>query len=171
MILSGKEITNRLGKDIVIEPFNESQLNPNSYNIRLHNQLSVHVDKPLDMRKENKLKNVVIPENGLLLVPGLLYIGRTVEYTETNNLVPMLEGRSSVGRLGINIHATAGFGDIGFKGFWTLEISVIEPVRIYPNCEIVQIFYHTVCGEFENYESGKYQNNQGVQGSKMYLEF
>src|SRR3712207_6222296 len=135
MILSGKEIKNRLGKDIIIEPYNENQLNPNSYNLKLHNELLVYEDDILDMKKENKAKKIVIPEEGVLLKPGKLYLGRTVEYTKTDKLVPMLEGRSSIGRLGLFIHITAGFGDVGFSGYWTLEIFCVQPIRIYPNVD------------------------------------
>lgn len=171
MILSGKEIKNRLGKDIIIEHYNESQLNPNSYNLKLHNELLVYEDDILDMKKENKAKKIVIPEEGLLLKPGKLYLGRTVEYTKTDKLVPMLEGRSSIGRLGLFIHITAGFGDVGFSGYWTLEIFCVQPIRIYPNVEICQIYYHDIHGEYDKYSSGKYQNNLGVQPSLLFKDF
>ena len=72
------------------------------------------------MRRENTSFSITIPEDGLLLEPQKLYLGRTIEYTATEGYVPMLEGRSSIGRLGLFVHVTAGFGDIGFKGFWTL---------------------------------------------------
>jgi dCTP deaminase len=171
LILSGKEIFRRLGEDIIIEPFDSTRLNPNSYNLRLHNELLVYEGDILDMKEKNAFKRIVIPEEGLLLEPTKLYLGRTVEFTETKNLVPMLEGRSSVGRLGLSIHITAGFGDVGFKGFWTLEIHSIHPIKIYPNVEICQIYYHTICGEYENYSSGKYQGNQDIQTSLLYKDF
>ena len=120
MILSGKEIRNRLGRDIVIEPFNEEQLNPNSYNLRLHNELLVYEKSLLDMKQENPTRKLVIPPEGLILESNRLYLGRTLEYTKTDRLVPMLEGRSSIGRLGLFVHVTAGFGDVGFCGYWTL---------------------------------------------------
>ena len=122
MILSGREIEKRLNKTIFIEPYTSAQLNPNSYNLRLHNKLLEYDDLELDMKKENKAHEIIIPEEGFLLEPGKLYLGRTLEYTRTEGLVPMLEGRSSIGRLGMCIHITAGFGDVGFAGFWTLEI-------------------------------------------------
>ena len=84
------------------------------------------------MKLPNKTKKIIIPEEGLILEPGKLYLGRTVEYTKTDKFVPMLEGRSSIGRLGLFIHVTAGFGDIGFSGFWTLEIHCIQPVKYTP---------------------------------------
>ena len=165
MILSGKEIQKRLGKNIFIEPFNENQLNPNSYNLRLHNELLVYENHVLDMKQENKAERLIIPEEGLILEPGRLYLGRTVEYTRTEGLVPMLEGRSSIGRLGLFIHITAGFGDVGFSGYWTLEIFCIQPIKIYPGVEVCQIYYHSILGDYEKYKSGKYQNNQGIQPS------
>ena len=171
MILSGKEIQNRLDRDIFIEPFNQAQLNPNSYNLKLHNELLVYEDMCLDMKKENKAKNLVIPEEGLVLEPHRLYLGRTKEYTRTENHVPMLEGRSSIGRLGLFIHVTAGFGDVGFSGYWTLEIYCIQPIRVYPDVEICQIYYHSIEGEYEKYTSGKYQNNTGIQPSLLYRDF
>lgn len=171
MILSGKEIQRRLGKDIFIEPFNPAQLNPNSYNLRLHNELLVYENNLLDMKKENKAKLITIPDEGLILEPNRLYLGRTKEYTRTENLVPMLEGRSSIGRLGLFIHVTAGFGDVGFSGYWTLEIYCIQPIKIYPDVEICQIYYHSIEGDFEKYSSGKYQNNTGIQPSLLFKDF
>jgi dCTP deaminase len=172
LILTGKEIQKKReeGK-IVIEPFLESQLNPNSYNLRLHEELMVYTSMPLDMKKLPDTKKILIPEEGFLLEPGILYLGRTLEFTETHELVPMLEGRSSIGRLGMYVHITAGFGDVGFKGFWTLEISVIHPLRVYKGVEICQIFYHTVQGTITEYNSGKYQANSGIQPSLLYKDF
>lgn len=171
MILSGREIQNRLGKDIQIEPFDPRLLNPNSYNLRLHNELLVYERQELDMKTPNPVKQIEIPEEGLLLETNKLYLGRTVEFTKTNNLVPMLEGRSSIGRLGLFIHVTAGFGDVGFAGFWTLEIFCVQPIRIYPGVEICQIYYHAIEGDFDEYQSGKYQNNTGIQPSLLYKDF
>ncbi|ASP41056.1 dCTP deaminase [Leptospira interrogans] len=171
MILTGKEIQKRIGNDIVITPYSEKQLNPNSYNLRLHEELLVYTELPLDMKNPNPAEKLVIPESGLLLKPGILYLGRTLESTETHNLVPMLEGRSSIGRLGMLVHVTAGFGDVGFKGFWTLEISVIQPLIVYPGVEVCQIFYHTLEGQITEYTSGKYQANRGIQTSMLYKDF
>jgi len=171
MILSGIEIKNRLDKDIFIEPFDSSRLNPNSYNLRLDNKLLVYDDKVLDMKKPPETTEIEIPEEGLILDQNRLYLGKTIEYTKTERLVPMLEGRSSIGRLGLFVHITAGFGDVGFSGFWTLEIFCVQPIRIYAGVEICQIYYHDISKPFETYKSGKYQNNQGVQPSMLYLDF
>ena len=171
MILSGKLIADRIGSDIEIDPFDPSQLNPNSYNLRLHNELLVYDDPVLDMKRPAWTSEILIPESGYRLEPDRLYLGRTVERTRTLNLVPMLEGRSSVGRMGMFVHVTAGFGDVGFEGYWTLEIFCIQPIIIYPNVEICQIYYHTIEGDYDPYSSGKYQGNTGIQPSLMYRDF
>lgn len=171
MILSGKEILKHIGKEIIIEPFDTNKVNPNSYNLTLHNELLIYEDTILDMKKENKTTKITIPKEGLILEPNRLYLGRTKEFTKTDHYVPMLEGRSSTGRLGLFIHVTAGFGDIGFAGYWTLEIFCVQPVKIYPDVEICQIYYHDIHGEYDLYHSGKYQNNTGIQPSLMYKDF
>ncbi|WAW15145.1 dCTP deaminase [Peptostreptococcus equinus] len=172
MILSGKEILKNIeNKNIIIEPFDKKNINPNSYNLTLGNELLVYENDELDMKILNKTKKIVIPKEGLLLEPNKLYLGRTNEFTSTNKFVPMLEGRSSTGRLGLFIHVTAGFGDIGFAGYWTLEIFCVQPIRIYPNVQICQIYYHDILGEYDLYSSGKYQHNKGIQPSLMYKDF
>jgi len=172
MILSGKEINKQVENGVIrIDPFNTDQLNPNSYNLRLHSDLLVYDSNALDMKEKNTTSPLTIPEDGLLLEPQKLYLGRTIERTATDKYVPMLEGRSSVGRLGLFIHITAGFGDIGFDGFWTLEIFCVQPIKIYSALEICQIFYHTIDGDYDLYQSKKYQGNQGVQSSKLYKDF
>lgn len=104
----------------------------------------------LDAKKHNEVIHFDIPEKGLFLYPDILYLGSTVEYTETHAHVPFIEGKSSTGRLGIDIHATAGKGDVGFCGNWTLEISVKHPVRVYAGMPIGQLIYFPVHGEVEN---------------------
>ena len=149
MILSGKEILKKQGKDIIIIPFNKKQINPNSYNLKLHDKLLVYKNKKLTIKKPNETKTLIIPKSGFHLEPGILYLGRTLEYTETFNFVPMLEGRSSIGRLGIFIHITAGFGDVGFKGYWTLEITCIHPIIIYPFCVTHLIWNNPIHQKFQ----------------------
>lgn len=170
MILTGKEIERRLGNDILIEPYVAEQLNPNSYNLRLHNELLIYKGDILDPKENNETETLVIPEEGLVLEPGQLYLARTLEYTETQGLVPMILGRSSVGRLGITVHITSGFGDVGFCGYWTLQLTCVKKVRIYPNMKICQIFYHNVLGEYDNYSSKKYQGSTKIMSSQLYKE-
>ncbi|MFO0904494.1 MAG: dCTP deaminase [Pirellulales bacterium] len=170
MILSGAEIKNQLGTNILIDPFQPSLLNPNSYNLTLHHELLVYEEVVLDMRQPHRTRRIIIPEEGLVLSPNQLYLGRTIERTETHNLVPMIEGRSSIGRLGLFVHVTAGFGDVGFRGFWTLEMFAVQPIRIYPGVPICQIFYHQITGSITEYDSDKYQNNRDIQPSLMFKE-
>ncbi|MDF2457203.1 MAG: dcd [Cytophagaceae bacterium] len=171
MILSGQEIKRLMGTDLVIEPYEERLVNPNSYNLRLHHELLVYDNHVLDMKTENKATLLEIPEEGLLLEKDKLYLGRTLEYTESHKHVPMLEGRSSIGRLGLFVHVTAGFGDVGFCGFWTLEMFCVQPIRIYAGVEICQVFYHSIEGAYDLYKSGKYQKNKGVQPSLLFKDF
>lgn len=171
MILTGEEIKSQLGKNILIEPFDEKQLNPNSYNLRLHDELIVYEEIVLDVRRPNRYRRHIIPPEGFVLQPQQLYLARTIERTETHNFVPMLEGRSSIGRLGLFVHVSAGVGDIGFSGYWTLELVAVHPIRIYPGLPICQIIYLTSQGEISEYRSSsKYQNNQDIQPSLLFKE-
>ncbi len=169
MILSGLEIEKLMGTEIFIDPYHLDQLNPNSYNLRLHHELLVYEDTTLDMKKDNPVKKIIIPEDGYVIEPGKLYLGRTVETTQAEHHVPKLEGRSSIGRLGIMVHLTAGLGNIGSKGFWTLEIACIQPVRIYPNVAICQIYFHDIKGEHVKYNSSKY-HHEDIQPSLIFQE-
>ena len=170
MILSGHEIRRQLGHNIRIDPFDDSKLNPNSYNLSLHDELLVYEEVVLDMRQSNRVERVKIPEDGLVLTPNQLYLGRTIERTETHNLVPMIEGRSSIGRLGLFVHVTAGFGDVGFCGYWTLEMFAVQPVKIYPGVQICQLFFHQIHGDITEYSSEKYQHNRDIQPSMLFRE-
>lgn len=151
MILSDREILEEIQKGtIVIEPFRPDCMGSNSYDVHLGKHLAQYEDDILDARKHNQIRHFEIPEEGYILLPGKLYLGVTEEYTETHAHVPFLEGKSSVGRLGIDIHATAGKGDVGFCNTWTLEISVSQPVRIYAGMPIGQLIYFEVKGQVQN---------------------
>ncbi|HRP89224.1 MAG TPA: dCTP deaminase [Edaphocola sp.] len=151
MILTDLKILEEIEKgNIVIEPFEQSCLGSNSYDVHLGKHLAVYENNVLDARKHNTIVHFEIPETGYVLQPGTLYLGVTEEYTETFEHVPFLEGKSSTGRLGINIHATAGKGDVGFCNTWTLEISCLHPVRVYAGMPIGQLIYFPVKGEVQN---------------------
>ena len=186
-MLTGSEIERQIKKgNIKITPYDPGCINPNSYNLKLHPQLkiyergshngredSIHYAHdgiirecsflesaqldPIDMNKDNETIEITIPEEGYVLMPGVLYIGRTVERTASSKFIPMLNGRSSGGRLGISVHVCAGFGDIGFDGTWTLEITVVEPVIVYPNVEIAQVCYFKPYGRSDRLYNGRYQ--------------
>lgn len=181
MILSGKRILQEIKRGAIdISPFDETKLNPNSYNVRLADELLIYDNGMLDMKKDIPYTRVKIPESGYLLIPGKLYLGRTVERTKTHGFVPMIEGRSSVGRFGVFVHSTAGFGDNGFEGYWTFEISCVQPAVIYPNIEFAQIYFHTLSEVDEDgyghevepikYSDGKYQDNHDIQTSMLWKE-
>ena len=116
--------------DILVEPFDRNCLGTNSYDVHLSKYLACYIDDVIDAKKHNQVEHFEIADDGIVLQPGKTYLGSTLEYTETRSFVPFLEGKSSVGRLGIDIHATAGKGDVGFCNHWTLEISVSQPVRV-----------------------------------------
>lgn len=148
MILSDKRILEEIDKGtIVIEPFKKECLGTNSYDVHLGKYLANYKNRVLDAKEHNEVTHFEIPKGGYVLEPNTLYLGVTLEYTETHNHVPFLEGKSSTGRLGIDIHATAGKGDVGFCNTWTLEISVAQPVRIYAGMPIGQLIYFVVEGE------------------------
>jgi len=156
MILTDKEILAQMEKgNIVIEPFNRACLGTNSYDVHLGKFLATYKDEVIDARKHNEIEVFEIPAEGVVLLPTTLYLGVTEEYTESHAQVPFLEGKSSVGRLGIDIHATAGKGDVGFCNTWTLEISVTQPVRVYHGMPIGQLIYFEVKGEIENFYNKK----------------
>jgi len=208
-LLSGPEIVRQIEKgNIVIDPFDEARLNPNSYNLTMSPQLLAYkaplvtrddqlllfqndwtqsASTPpafdsraegvwywesvaLDMKKDNPTQQLIIPEHGAMLFPGTLYLAATNEYTETHGFVPCIEGRSSVGRLGMCIHITAGFGDDGFCGTWTLEITVVHPLRVYANVPVCQIAYSTLEGARRPYV-GKYSGQRGPKPSGFWKEF
>jgi dCTP deaminase len=148
MILTDGQILDCIEKgSIKVEPFRRECLGTNSYDVHLGKTLAVYKDSVLDARKHNTIESFEIPEEGYVLTPDNFYLGVTQEYTETLAHVPFLEGKSSVGRLGIDIHATAGKGDVGFCNYWTLEISVKKPVRVYAGMPIGQLIYFVVQGE------------------------
>jgi len=150
MILSDKQILREMRDGtIVIKPFKRKFLGSNSYDVHLGEWLAMYDEEILDCREHNTVHYFTIPREGLILVPSKLYLGVTKEYTETHQHVPFLEGKSSIGRLGIDIHATAGKGDVGFCNTWTLEISVRQPVRIYAGMPIGQLIYFEISGEVD----------------------
>ena len=151
MILTDKGILNEMQKGtIIIEPYDRECLGTNSYDVHLSKYFATYDSKALDAKNHNTITHFEIREEGFVLQPGTLYLGSTLEYTETHAHVPFLEGKSSMGRLGIDIHATAGKGDVGFCNHWTLEISCIQPVRIYAGMPVGQLIYFVVDGDIEN---------------------
>jgi dCTP deaminase len=177
MILSDTRIREEIARGrIVVRPFRPDCLGSNSYDVHLGPYLAVYRDGALDARRENRIEEFRIPRDGFVLVPGQLYLGVTEEYTETHDFVPFLEGKSSVGRLGIDIHSTAGKGDVGFCNYWTLEMSVKLPVRIYAGMPIGQLIYFEVSGPvahpYDRKASAKYRTvSAHPTPSRMFRNF
>lgn len=169
-------------KKIHIHPFVEKHIGPNSYDVRLGPVLKVYdlsenncldVLDVLDVRKENKTLSFEIPEDGLILRPGVLYLGYTMEEIGSDYFLPMYEGRSSMARLGIESHISAGFGDVGFKSQWTLEIQVVHPIKVYAGMRIGQVYFHEISSFYNKPKwryQGKYASQSGPQASKSYLD-
>lgn len=168
MKLSGRAIKHYREKgDIVIDPFDERWLGANSYDLTLAPILLTYANagpnptgkEMLDMKKKPETVEHEISEHGVVLTPGVLYLGMTNEIAGTvSGFVPGIEGRSSIARLGISIHETAGFGDVGFVNQWTLEISVKHHIRIYAGVRICQVYFEQVLdvpgeGETINYDN------------------
>ncbi len=180
---------------IQIEPFDPALCGPNSFDVHLADELRIYslvsnriihprvfADAPeviwgdvLDARRDNPTRVLSIGPSGVVLCPGVLYLGSTVERTATAGVVPYIDGRSSLGRLGLSIHVTAGRGDDGFgcgpSGLcpWTLEITVVHPLRIYPHTRIGQLTFHTIEGERAPYQ-GKYNDSTGVVPSRLWQD-
>ncbi len=187
MILTGPEIIRQVEADAIhIAPFTPAHVGPNSYDVTLNEKLLVYdlaAGEALDMKRDNPFRTLVIPEEGLVLQPGTLYIGCTNETATSKAFVPMFEGRSSIGRLGINTHITAGFGDLGWGYLpdedgnlvcqyptWTLEIEVVHPIRVYPGVRIGQVYFIRPEGALSYYK-GKYTRQKDPQASQLYRDF
>lgn len=171
MILSGEEIRRLHGDALSIDPFDPERLNPNSYNLSLHDELLMYEEVVLDAAKPNRYRRMRIPKDGLTLQPGQLYLGRTVEYTSTHGLVPMIQGRSSLGRLGLFINPGGAVGDAGYCGTWTIEMHCVQPIRIHAGMQVCQIYYLRLDGECREYCSDKYQDSRDIQPSLLFQEF
>lgn len=178
MILSDQQILENINrKTIIIEPFDIKNLGSNSYDLHLGSKLAVYLDKEFDVKKEHQIEYIEIPEEGILLHPNQLYLGVSEEYTETHEHVPFLEGKSSLGRLGLGVHISSPVGNINFRNHWTLEISCIHPIKIYKGMPIAQIFYlnidhKTVNNQYGNKKDSNYNKvNPLPQESKMWKYF
>jgi dCTP deaminase len=187
MVLTGLEIMKQMDRGAIhIAPFTAANLGPNSYDVSLNPKLLVYDltdGEPLDMKRENATRALIIPAEGLVLQPGTLYLGCSNETATSNRFVPMFEGRSSIGRLGINTHITAGFGDVGWGYLpdaegklvcqyptWTLEIEVVHAIRVYPNVRIGQVYFMMPEGEITYYK-GKYTQQREPQASRLFQDF
>lgn len=166
-MLSGHEIRwQNYNGNLTIEPFNDEQLNPNSYNVRLGDMLLYLDDVKLDLHKQPKIVEIKIPKEGILLLKNQVYLGHTVEVIGSNTYVPVIDGRSTIGRYGLSVHITAGFGDVGFKGTFTLELEARHrDTIVYAGDLIAQVSFQEVIGSVGLYK-GNYNGQTGPRGPK-----
>ena len=170
MILTGPAIHEAVrGGQIVIDPFDPQQLGPNSYDFCLGKRCKMYRDLFLDAAKENPTVDVEIGAQGLLLDPARIYLFNTHEVMGSTKYVPIIRGRSSTGRLGIFIDITADLIDIGSINQWTLQLHVVQPVRVYPEMLIGQVTFWCVQGEVVLY-GGKYGQLQSPVASLSHLD-
>ncbi|MFC4035777.1 deoxycytidine deaminase [Streptomyces polygonati] len=146
MILTGSAVRQAVERgDITIDPFDPGLLNPNSYNYRLGPTLKVAVGGPADPRQETELATIRIPVGGYELQPGTVYLGVTAEQIGSARYVATLIGRSSLGRLGCFLQISADLQQLGSLHQWTLEITVVQPLTVYPGMRVGQVsFWDTV---------------------------
>jgi dCTP deaminase len=202
-ILTSHEIRSRIkSRQIQVAPFDDAKVRQNSLDVTLGKGVCVYKDQVyvpasqrllvqptsyersreftaydgghLDVKKNNPVFNFTMDESGWMLVPGILYLMHIEEVLCTPKLVMSLDGRSSYARLGIVVHLTAGFAETGFKGQYTLEVTAMHRVRIYPGICIAQVIFHTVEGTVEDYQSrGTYTGEaaMGPQPSRSWKQF
>lgn len=177
-ILTGSEIRRQveLG-NIIISNFKLENLNENSYNVTLNKTIMRHDLRctdgfVIDPRNPCPMISTTISEKyGFVIQPGHLYLGSTNEIIGSKFFVPIIAGRSSFGRHGLNAHNTGNFGDLGFVGKFTLQINSIYPFRLFPNIRIAQIYFLRPYGRIEKLYNGKYQGATGPEPSKINREF
>lgn len=185
MILSDQSIIREIEQgNIIIDPFNREYLNPNSIDLTLAPEFKVYTKKqlswgvyaPLDPKKPNPTLNLEIPDEGYVIEPGEIYLYACNERIGVKgNICATVMGKSSLGRLGLDIHICAGFVDSGFEGSLVLELRCVRPIILYPNMKICQVKFERVEGDIiESYDQkprSKYMNQIGVTESKMHLNF
>lgn len=170
MILSGLKIKEEIKKNTInINPYLDELLNPNSYNYRLADVIYEVKDNIIDSKKKTNVKKIKLNSNGYVLQPNKLYLGSTYEKIGSSKYVTQLIGRSSVGRLGLFLQVTAPLGHVGCNHCWTLELRVVQPLRIYPMMKIGQVTFWCIEGDTSiNYKNGKYNKFCKAEVSKFY---
>lgn len=171
MILTGSEIKkNIVSGKVKVFPYEDKMLNPNSYNYHLGPVLKVPSAEVMDPGHHHEFETIEIPSEGYVLMPGILYLGHTFEVIGSECFVINLIGRSSLGRLGLFLQITADLGQLGKAHSWTLEMKVVQPLRIYPMMRIGQVSFWQASGDIDFlYQSGYAEFNTPRQ-SKFHEE-
>lgn len=189
--------------DISVDPFDPKMLNPVSLDLTLGDGVAVYtawvdtmrqvydqvedgryfhprsfkedLDRVIqDVRDEPRVEQFKIdPKRGWVLKPGIGYLMHVQEKVHTKKFVPILDGKSSIGRLFLQVHATAGFGDPNFAGQFTLEVIVQHPVRVYPGMRFCQIRFQPYVGTITRLYDGNYKgaDAEGAVASKCWRQF
>jgi len=169
-MLNRQGIEKEINKGIYVEN-SETKIGQNFIYVTLGDTLKVYDTPFLDVSNASISEVIKIPEEGLILEPNKLYLGSTLEYTKTYGFVPLLAGLDEIAVMGMEIHVTAGFGDHGFEGTWTLEIICTNPTRVYPNMVIGKIYYHPLIGESDIVYRGKYYGQIEPTESRLNNEY
>lgn len=181
VVLSDRTIREEIAAGrLVIEPFDDTLLQPSSVDVRVagefrvfHNNRRTYID--VKDANDDLTEVVAIPDGeAFILHPGEFVLGSTRERVALpDDLVARLEGKSSLGRLGLLIHSTAGYIDPGFDGTITLELSNVArlPISIYPGMPIGQISFLQMTTPVDNPYRGKYQGQSGPTASSYHREF
>ncbi len=186
MILSDRSIREAIeARRILVEPLDEACLQPSSIDVKLSSLFRVfrnHTAAVIDVKKDltDLTELVEVPDDGVFMLhPGEFVLGSTLERIAiADDLVARVEGKSSLGRLGLLIHSTAGFIDAGFDGHITLELSNVAnlPITLYPNMKIGQVSFMTMTSAADRpYGKGasgsKYQGQRGPTPSRYFENF
>ncbi|WP_042434103.1 dCTP deaminase [Streptacidiphilus anmyonensis] len=172
MILTGPAIAAAVASgEIDIDPFDQARLSPNAYDWRLGDTLRV-CDGDLDAAAPTPYAETPIPTDGLVLQPGVLYLGVTLERTGSERYAQMLNGDRTTGSLGIWVHVSAPLGHAGHAIRWTLEIRAARPVRVYPGMTFGKLVFLQTFGAPASYQrlGRKYTTTDGIDISRLYEE-
>lgn len=170
-MLNKKGLKEAILKDEIYVENGINNIGENYIDVTLGDMLKVYDTPLLDIQNPNPTKTIMIPDTGLILEPNKLYLGRTNEYTKTYGYVPLLSGLPKLASLGVEIHITAGFGDNGFEGTWTLEIICANPTKVYPNIPIGRIYYYPLIGDPSIEYRGKYFGQVEATESRLSKEY
>ncbi|MDH6136446.1 dCTP deaminase [Kitasatospora sp. MAA4] len=172
MILTGPAIAAAVtAGEIEIDPFDPVRLSPNAYDWRLGETLRM-CDGDLDAAVPTAFAETTIPAHGLVLEPGVLYLGVTLERTGSERYAQMLNGDRTTGSLGIWVHVSAPLGHAGHAIRWTLEIRAAKPVRVCPGMTFGKLIFLQTFGAPASYQQLglKYANTDGIDISRLYEE-
>lgn len=171
MILTGRKIIDEVKNGrINIKPFDLDMVNPNSYNYRLGEVIYKIKSSIIDPKEPVIYEKIIIPKDGYLLEPHTLYLGSTLEIIGSSKYAMQLIGRSSIGRLGLFLQITASLGHVGTSHCWTLEMTVVQPLRVYPKMKIGQVSFWTVKGKNKFRYNSKYWKYLEPHISEFYHE-